>query len=149
MTRDSLTIRTPEGIEFSLPLAGPFSRMLAVLIDLAVVAAAGSVLEKLLAPLLIFGQDLANALGIVAYFAISLAYAGVAEWIWRGQTVGKRLMGLRVVDASGLRLEPAQVVVRNLMRLVDMLPILYLTGGISVCSAGIASGWAISRLERS
>lgn len=131
MTRDSLTIRTPEGIEFSLPLAGPFSRMLAVLIDLAVVAAAGSVIEKLLAPLLVFGRDFANALQIVAYFVIALVYAAVAEWIWRGQTVGKRLLRLRVVDSGGLRLEPAQVVVRNLMRLVDMLPILYLAGGIA------------------
>ena len=41
----------------------------------------------------------------------------MAEWLWRGQTVGKRLLGLRVVDADGLRLEPSQVIVRNLMRL--------------------------------
>ena len=62
---------------------------------------------------------------------LSLIYAVVSEWVWRGQTVGKRLMGLRVVDARGLRLEPSQVIVRNLMRLLDALPALYLVGGIA------------------
>lgn len=132
MTGDNgLVIRTPEGIEFSLPLAGPISRMLALVVDLAVIAALGSVIEKLLAPLIVFGQDLAGALNIVAYFVISLVYAAAAEWAWRGQTVGKRLLRLRVVDAGGLRLEPAQVIVRNLMRFIDALPALYLVGGIA------------------
>ncbi len=127
----AVTIRTPEGIEFSLPLAGPFSRMLALAVDLCVIAMLGQVIEKIAAPLAIFGVDLAGAVRIVAYFGMSLVYAGLAEWMWRGQTVGKRLLGLRVVDAGGLRLEPAQVVVRNLLRFVDALPALYLTGGIA------------------
>ena len=129
--RDALVIRTPEGIEFSLPLAGPFSRMLALVIDIAVIIMLGSFLEKLLAPLLVFGQDLADALTVIGYFVISLIYSALAEWRWRGQTVGKRLLRLRVVDARGLRLEPSQVVVRNLMRFVDALPLLYLVGGVA------------------
>lgn len=128
---NGVTIRTPEGIAFTLPLAGPFTRMTAVILDLAVVAALGQILEKLAAPLAIFGVDFAGAVRAVVYFAISILYAMLAEWFWRGQTVGKRLFGLRVVDASGLRLEPAQVVVRNLVRFVDMLPALYLVGGIA------------------
>jgi uncharacterized RDD family membrane protein YckC len=132
MTRDGgLVIRTPEGIEFSLPLAGPVSRMLALVVDLAVIAMLASVLKQILAPLIVFGQDFAGALNIVGYFAMSLVYAAAAEWAWRGQTVGKRLLRLRVVDAGGLRLEPAQVIVRNLMRLIDALPALYLVGGIA------------------
>jgi uncharacterized RDD family membrane protein YckC len=91
----------------------------------------GSVIRKILSPLVVFGQDFSGALDIVAYFAISLIYAAAAEWAWRGQTVGKRLLRLRVVDASGLRLEPAQVIVRNLMRLIDALPALYLVGGVA------------------
>jgi uncharacterized RDD family membrane protein YckC len=132
MTRDAgLVIRTPEGIEFSLPLAGPISRMLAWVLDVAVIAALVSVVEKILTPLVIFGSDFAGALNILAYFVISMIYAAAAEWMWRGQTVGKRLLRLRVVDASGLRLEPSQVIVRNLMRLIDALPALYLVGGIA------------------
>src|ERR1700692_4608959 len=119
---NSLLIRTPEGIEFALPLAGPFSRMLALIIDLAAVAPRGSVLEKPLAPLMVFGQDVAGGVLILVDFVLSLIYAMAAEWAWRGQTVGKRLLGLRVVDAQGLRLEPSQVIVRNLLRFIDALP---------------------------
>jgi uncharacterized RDD family membrane protein YckC len=132
MRRDNtLVIRTPEGVEFPLPLAGPFSRMAALAVDLAVIATLGSVMGRLLAPLAAFSEDVAAALGVALYFAISLIYGALTEWIWRGQTVGKRLFGLRVVDARGLRLEPSQVVVRNLMRFIDLLPGLYLVGGVA------------------
>jgi uncharacterized RDD family membrane protein YckC len=131
VSKDVLRIRTPEGIEFALSLAGPFSRMLAVTVDLAVIAALDSVLEKFLAPFAFFGQDVAAGLQVILYFALTLVYAAATEWIWRGQTIGKRLLGLRVVDARGLRLEAAQVVVRNLLRLVDALPAFYLVGGLS------------------
>jgi uncharacterized RDD family membrane protein YckC len=153
--RDALTIRTPEGIQFALPLAGPFSRMLALAVDLAVVGMLGSVLEKVLAPLYFFGEDLVGALGVLLYFAISLVYAMLCEWLWRGQTVGKRLMRLRVVDARGLRLEPSQVIVRNLMRAVDVLPLLYLVGGIACVFStrrqrlgDVAAGTVVIRTEK-
>lgn len=126
---NSLLIRTPEGIQFALPLAGPFSRMLALAVDLAAIAALSSVLEQALAPLNIFGQDVAGGVIILVDFVLSLLYAMAFEWLWRGQTVGKRLMGLRVVDSRGLRLEPSQVIVRNLLRFIDVLPFLYLVGG--------------------
>jgi uncharacterized RDD family membrane protein YckC len=128
---NTLAIRTPEGIEFALPLAGPFSRMLAFVIDLAAISAISDLLEKILAPLVVFGTDLSGALQLVALFVIFIAYGSLTEWFWRGQTLGKRVMGLRVVDSRGLRLEPSQVIVRNLMRFVDTLPILYLVGGVA------------------
>ncbi len=132
MTRSqTLLIRTPEGIEFALPLAGPFSRMMAALVDLAIVIAAGIAVDRLLAPLNVFGTDTAQAVIAVCYFAFNMLYGAACEWFWRGQTVGKRLLGLRVVEASGLRLNPSQVVVRNVMRLFDMLPVFYLAGGIA------------------
>ena len=126
-----LKIRTPEGVEFALPLAGPVSRMLAFVVDIGVVITIGSVAKQVLGPLGFLGKDFLDAIHIMSYFVISLAYMAVAEWLWRGQTVGKRLLGLRVVDAGGFRLEPSQVIVRNLMRFVDGLPALYLVGGIT------------------
>ena len=51
-------------------------------------------------------------LGLVLYFVISIGYSILLEWRWRGQTVGKRLFGLRVIDVHGLRLQPAQIVLR-------------------------------------
>jgi uncharacterized RDD family membrane protein YckC len=128
---DTLKIRTPEGVEFALPLAGPISRMLALLLDLLVVMTIGRLAKQILAPLGFFGNDFSEAILILAYFVTAMVYMMVAEWLWRGQTVGKRLLRLRVVDAAGLRLEPSQVIVRNLMRFVDGLPALYLLGGIT------------------
>jgi uncharacterized RDD family membrane protein YckC len=128
---DTLKIRTPEGIEFALPLAGPVSRMLAFAVDIGVVITIGTVAQQILGPLGFFVKDFSDAIRIISYFVISLVYMALAEWLWRGQTVGKRLLGLRVVDAGGFRLEPSQVIVRNLMRFLDALPALYLIGGIA------------------
>ncbi|MGH9593928.1 MAG: RDD family protein [Bryobacteraceae bacterium] len=128
---NTLAIRTPEGIEFALPLAGPFSRMLALVIDLLTIYAILQTLRTILAPLALFGSDLSGALQTVGFFVILIAYGSLTEWFWRGQTLGKRVMGLRVVDSRGLRLEPSQVIVRNLMRFLDALPALYLVGGVA------------------
>jgi len=67
---------------------------------------------------------------VLSYFVISIGYGILLEWIWRGQTMGKRVLRLRVVDAEGLRLQINQVVIRNLLRFVDMLPAFYLVGGV-------------------
>src|SRR5206468_9747860 len=68
----------------------------------------------------------------LSYFVVSIGYTITCEWSWRGQTLGKRLLRLRVVDAEGLRLQFNQVVTRNLLRFVDSLPIFYFVGGV-VC----------------
>jgi RDD family len=62
------------------------------------------------------------------------------EWAWRGQTVGKRLFRLRVVDAESRRLQFNQIVTRNLLRFVDSLPLFYFVGGV-VC-------WLSPRCQR-
>ena len=127
----SLTIETPEGVEFSYELASPATRMLAWTIDTAVVAAISKGADQATQSLAKLNQDWANALGVILYFIISVGYGITLEWRWRGQTLGKRAMGLRVVDAQGLRLQLFQVVLRNLLRLVDMLPVAYLVGGLA------------------
>lgn len=130
MTRartNTLLLRTPEGIVFSLPLAGPVSRFLAWGVDVACILAATSLLREILG---VFGSSgFASATYVVAYFAISIGYGIAFEWYWRGQTLGKRMLNLRVMDVQALRLEFGQVVVRNLLRSIDLLPGLYLAGG--------------------
>ena len=128
MTSGTLRIETPEGVVFSLRLATPVVRALAWSVDAAVLAAGSVALGKAAGVLAVIGADWANAVAILLYFAGSIGYGAALEWSWRGQTLGKRLFGLRVVDAQGLRLRPAQVVLRNLLRVLDMLPALYLLG---------------------
>jgi uncharacterized RDD family membrane protein YckC len=130
MRVEIVSIRTPEGIEFALPLAGPFSRMLAFAVDFAAIMAAGTLLARLAAPLELISADAEQTALTILYFALSLLYGILTEWLWRGQTIGKRLLGLRVVDADGLRLKPSQIVIRNLLRFLDLLPGLYLAGGV-------------------
>lgn len=128
----SLNIRTSEGIEFSLLLAGPIVRFLAVLIDVACIACATSVLRTVLQLFTIISLDLGMALMVLANFLISVGYGIILEWFWRGQTLGKRLLRLRVMDEQGLNLQFGQVVLRNLLRTVDAVPLLYLLGG-AIC----------------
>jgi len=69
---------------------------------------------------------------ILSYFIINLGYTIALEWYWHGQTLGKRLFKLRVMDAQGLQLQPSQIVIRNLLRFVDFLPpTFYLLGGLA------------------
>lgn len=126
-----VVFKTPEGVTFSRPLAGPISRMLAVMIDLAAVAVFTQTLNELLGAVGVVSPHLYAALKIVAAFAAGMGYPIASEWLWRGQTLGKRLLGLRVIDADGRRVTLPQIVVRNLLRPVDLLPAFYLVGGVT------------------
>lgn len=131
MNTAALEIRTPEGIVFSQKLAGPVTRFLSWVIDLACVGTAMWVASQVLNWVSLISTNLGGAVVILGYFAVSVGYGIFCEWAWRGQTVGKRLFRLRVVDAEGMRLQFDQVVTRNLLRCVDSLPVFYLVGGLS------------------
>ncbi len=128
---NTLTIRTPEGIVFSLRLAGPVTRFLAWLIDFASIMALTLIIRILLGLLGVISQDVASAVSILAAFLLSVGYSILMEWCWRGQTIGKRVFRLRVMDARGLRLKFSQIVIRNLLRSVDSLPGFYMVGGLA------------------
>jgi uncharacterized RDD family membrane protein YckC len=127
----TLQVRTPEGISFSFVLASPVARFLAWFIDVAVIGALQGIIGGMLKFIGVLSFDLMQAFLIIGYFVISVGYAMALEWYWRGQTIGKRVMRLRVIDERGLRLQPSQVIVRNLLRFVDMQPALYVVGGIA------------------
>jgi uncharacterized RDD family membrane protein YckC len=128
---NTLLIRTPEGILFSQLLAGPISRFLACAIDLTCILITSSMVGSLLGILSVISPDFARAITLVIYFVISIGYGIVSEWHWRGQTIGKRVLRLRVVDAQGLKVQFSQIVIRNLLRCIDMIPVFYLVGGIA------------------
>jgi uncharacterized RDD family membrane protein YckC len=131
----ALRILTPEGVAFRLRLAGPISRFLAWLVDLACISILTMLVDALLSLVHLLSADLATALTILVYFAVSVGYGIGTEWAWRGQTLGKRVLGLRVMDIQGFKLTPGQIVVRNLFRAVDLLPAFYLLGGAAALSS--------------
>jgi uncharacterized RDD family membrane protein YckC len=122
-------VLTPEYVEFDFVLAGLFSRFLAWLFD--------AVLALVFAAFILFGLSLAliafpgfgSALGFVVWFLVDWGYAILFESIWSGQTVGKRIFGLRVLQESGVRIGFWHAAMRNLARPVDRLPLFYLIGG--------------------
>jgi len=126
-----LRLRTPEGIVFSYQLAGPISRCMAWGIDVIVIGAISNGASYLCLAAGVISVDFAFALYIFAYFAISIGYGVVMEWALRGQTIGKRFLRLRVMDAQGLRLQFHQILMRNLLRFADLLPACYMVGGIA------------------
>ena len=129
--RNTLQIQTPEGVTCALTLAGPISRFLAWIVDGACLLAAVAILSQVARLLSLLSGDIGAATAIISVFVFSTGYAIAFEWFWHGQTIGKRLLGLRVMDESGLRLQFSQVVIRNLLRLVDRLPLMYFLGGIA------------------
>ena len=126
-----LLLTTPEGVAFRMPLAGPISRLLALIVDVLVVNAALSLLAGGVKLVGEFSVDFGFGLFALLTFLLPILYTMVLESLWRGQTIGKRLLNLKVIDQDGLRLQVSQVVVRNLLRVVDSLPIFYLVGGVS------------------
>ena len=114
-------VATPEGIELTLRLAGPVPRALAWTIDFALRLAVVFVV-LMFAPLI-------GAAGM----GIALLTAFLVEWIvpawfeaaWRGQTPGKRALGLAVLNDDGTPLRWPGALTRNLLRAVDFLPFLY------------------------
>jgi uncharacterized RDD family membrane protein YckC len=135
--RAELTVATPEGVHFRLPLAGPGPRLHAMLLDIVIVLAGVNGLGYLVYWIFAKAPGFGVMTITIAEFAIGFAYSALLEGFWNGQTIGKRLFHLRVIDESGLPLRIEQAWARNLMRVVDALPFAYLIGGISVLSSPI------------
>lgn len=136
-TTAELTVATPEGVLFRLPLAGPAARLYAMLLDSAIVLAGVNGLGYLIYWAFAKAPGFGIMVMTLAEFAIGFAYSALLEGFWNGQTIGKRLFHLRVIDQSGLPLRIEQAWVRNLMRVFDALPLAYLVAGISVLSSPI------------
>ncbi len=133
-----LRIETPEQLELRLPLAGFGPRFLAAGIDYMIVFAGTGVLlfiEMMLMGFWIAGSATASqtepptSLIILMMLVIILTallpqvfYFAIFESIWQGQTPGKRVAGIRVIRRGGGRLVFRDVLIRNLLRIIDLLP---------------------------
>lgn len=131
MKTSTLVIRTPEGIVFSQSLAGPVIRFLAWFIDQLFIQVLLTVLGILISCVAILSPGIGIAFYVIGWFVVGIGYGIFFEWSWRGQTIGKKLFRLRVVDVQGMRLQFNQIVVRNLLRFVDELPVFYFVGGVT------------------
>jgi len=122
-------IRTPELVEFEFELAGLYARFLAWVIDGCIAGAVSAAALFALSFMAIFASGLAGFLIFVVLFLASWGYFTFFEWRMGGRTPGKRAMGLRVMQVSGVRIEFTHAALRNLLRAFDHLPFLYAVGG--------------------
>ena len=123
-------LELPEEIDLQVELANVGSRTLAILVDLAL---GGLVLFIVYALTMLLAHDVAddwltrlssNALKtvlILLIFGLQWVYFNLFEWIWNGQTPGKRLLHLRVIKADGSPVSGIDVLLRNLSRPIDTL----------------------------
>ncbi len=140
---------TPENIPVTYKLAGPGTRFIACVFDHIVIVAAILAMTVLtMVVLLLLAQlnigiegdlfadgaegfmtwiMLATAIQVVLY----LGYFTVLEWIWNGQTLGARIMGVRVVMDRGFSLSFAGVFLRNIFRVIDVIPVLWVVPVVS------------------
>jgi uncharacterized RDD family membrane protein YckC len=105
-------------------VAGLGARLLAWLLDLHVIIAVflfGCVYATVWE---LVRQGLGDAMLLVLTFVVQWGYFVLWEWLWYGQTPGKRLVGIRVIDEQGSSISFGQAVTRNLLRVADGLPLL-------------------------
>jgi uncharacterized RDD family membrane protein YckC len=113
-------IVTPEGVALTMELADRGSRAAAFMLDVVFIIIGLVVAGIGLALLGAFIHRWALVLGILGFFLVRVFYFPYAELRLRGATPGKRLLGLRVIDRNGRPLKPEAIVVRNLMREVEV-----------------------------
>jgi uncharacterized RDD family membrane protein YckC len=129
--QETLRIATPEGVSLELPLAGLGSRFVALLLDVLLQGLAFGVLIVLLV-VADAGGYAADAVLALAVFAILFAYPVAFELAAGGRTPGKRWSGLRVVRDDGSPVTFRGSALRNILRLADILPAMYLVGAIAI-----------------
>jgi len=155
-------IRSPEQVALDVEIAGPMSRAMAFSIDYGIILIVETVLfigllfvamsmievEQLTVYVDQAQQDLERgevtgqpwmlavlAVWIVLEFVLQFAYFVASELLMQGRSLGKALVGLRVVREGGLPVTLRESTIRNLLRMVDMLPVSYLVGLVSmICS---------------
>jgi uncharacterized RDD family membrane protein YckC len=141
-TEDVLIIETPERVPLHFALASIGNRFIACAIDHTIQALALTLIviaSLILANFSTIERFLASApkwvyavMGILVFLIFS-SYFAFFEWIWSGQTPGKRWLKLRVIREDGRPITFWEAAVRNLLRTFDMMPYpFYSIGLISV-----------------
>lgn len=136
---ERLKIDTPEQVALEMPVAGIGSRFLAVAVDTLVQLALYLVVSIILGQIgpailgilidaspmwLMLGPSLVILFGFCLYWG----YFACFEILWNGQTPGKRVAGIRVIQDSGRPINVTAAILRNLIRAIDFLPAMYATG---------------------
>jgi uncharacterized RDD family membrane protein YckC len=123
-------LELPEEIDLQVELANVGSRTLAILVDISIGAL---ILFIVYALTMILAHDVADdwltkvssnvlkTMLMLLIFGFQWVYFNLFEWMWNGQTPGKRLLNLRVIKVDGSPVSGIDVLLRNLSRPIDTL----------------------------
>jgi uncharacterized RDD family membrane protein YckC len=132
MQQPNYSISTPENVDLHLELAGIGNRVLAAMIDTSITYGIILVVGLLFwGAITVVGlMDVAekdralinNLMGMAAIFfifVINFGYFIFFEGLWQGQTPGKKIVSIRVIESNGQPVGWSGVVLRNLIRTLD------------------------------
>lgn len=136
---DQLSIDTPELVTIEMPLAGVGSRFIALLID-GLLWSAGIFVLFLLTAIFLpaihafseISEKWAVAIVIFIVFLLNWGYFTLFEAFWNGQTPGKRIAKIRVIQRTGRPIGIFESMARNFVRYIDYLPSFYVAGVITM-----------------
>ncbi|WP_409274941.1 RDD family protein [Neobacillus sp. SCS-31] len=141
MQQEKIDIKTPEYVSLQFQTAGLGSRAAAFLIDQALLMAFN--IAVVLIVLLSLGAGFevwliryteSYVLGflIIGLFVVNWGYFFVYEFFSGGRTLGKKLLGIRVMQENGHSITLLSSLIRNLIRIIDMLPAFYFIGIVMI-----------------
>ncbi|WHY88831.1 RDD family protein [Neobacillus novalis] len=141
MNQEQMEIKTPEYVSIQFQVAGLGSRAAAFIIDqillnivnLLVLIVVWLIMEGMSPlPFFFFEDTLPLAITIIVLFIINWGYFFAFEFFSGGRTIGKKLIGIRVIQENGHSITLLSSFIRNLMRMIDTLPTAYFLGIIMV-----------------
>ena len=121
-------VETPEGIDLQAQLAGPVSRAIAYSIDVTI----RSLILTVIWIVLIFAGNTGIGIILLLSFILEWFYPVLFEVYNNGQTIGKKYMGLTVVNDDLTPINWGGSIIRNLLRFADFMPFGYLGGLLSM-----------------
>lgn len=153
-----LRVWTPENVDFDFEIANLASRFYAWFIDQCVIAGVLFLLGcivSIVAGLSGMGQGLTPVVFVALLFLVPPLYFTLLERWTRGRSLGKKALRLRVIQETGVPLALGPSILRNLFRVVDMMPGV---GGIGAAAVfltrrgqrlgDLAAGTVVIREER-
>lgn len=138
-------IETPENVVLSYQIAGPATRFVAWLIDLVLrIGMVLAIQNYILGPLGFVSQGFSIGVFLIILFLVDWGYFAFLEGMFRGKTIGKRILGLRVIHEEGYPLTAWGAILRNLVRAGDALP----AYGLPCYGAGFITMMLAGRFRR-
>ncbi|WP_047983925.1 RDD family protein [Ornithinibacillus californiensis] len=138
MNQNQVEIKTPEFVSLQYEIAGLGSRGAAMIVDQLLLLVANLVIYLIFiianfSDIFYLADSFVPiAIAIAIVFVINWGYFFVAEYFFGGKTLGKKLVGIRVIQDNGHSITLLSSLVRNLLRIIDMLPTSYFLGMVFV-----------------